>query len=412
MFLTIGIAANLMLLAYFKYTNFLIDVVSDTLKTDLVNLDVVLPIGISFFTFQQIAFLVDSYQKKVPVISFSRYFFFVSFFPQLIAGPIVHHSEIFSQFGKHKKHAQNFAIGASIFTFGLFKKVFIADTLALTATPVFDYAAADSDPSFAEAWFGTLAYSFQIYFDFSAYSDMAIGLARLFGLRLPQNFASPYKAKSITEFWRRWHITLSRFLKDYLYIPLGGNRAGYLKQKSNVFITMLLGGIWHGAGWTFIIWGALHGTFLIINHVVSDLAKRNKWPAMPTFLSWFLTLFLIAVAWVPFRAESYDATITIWQSMFLLNGFDLTGTLPNIVTGRVGLLILACFVVCISMPNIAEMFRRYNGTLSTKGYETTKTKARLLQWRPNWIWGFVCIGLFWLCALKLNDPSEFLYFQF
>lgn len=175
---------------------------------------------------------------------------------------------------------------------GLFKKVFIADTLALTATPVFDYAAIGGSPTFAEAWIGVLAYTFQIYFDFSAYSEMAIGLARLFGLRLPQNFASPYKARSITEFWHRWHITLSRFLRDYLYIPLGGNRKGYIKQKTNVFITMFLGGIWHGAGWTFMIWGALHGLFLIINHALSDI----KTPKLPTLISWPLTFFLIVIA--------------------------------------------------------------------------------------------------------------------
>ena len=408
LFLILGVVANLLLLGYFKYTNFMIDVANDNLNADWINLDVVLPIGISFFTFQQIAFLVDTYQKKAPAISFSRYFFFVSFFPQLIAGPIVHHSEIFEQFGKCKKHTQNFAIGFSIFSMGLFKKVFIADTLALTATPVFDYAAIGGSPTFAEAWIGVLAYTFQIYFDFSAYSEMAIGLARLFGLRLPQNFASPYKARSITEFWHRWHITLSRFLRDYLYIPLGGNRKGYIKQKTNVFITMFLGGIWHGAGWTFMIWGALHGLFLIINHALSDI----KTPKLPTLISWPLTFFLIVIAWVPFRAESLDATLAMWQSMFLLNGFEITGTLPNIISGRVISLLMICVIICVTLPNVSEIFRAYNGTLPNKGYTITRFKARWIRWRPNLIWCGIIMLIFWLCALKLNDPSEFLYFQF
>lgn len=411
-FLVIGIVANLLLLAYFKYTNFFIDIVNENLKAEWVSLDVILPIGISFFTFQQIAFLIDAYQKKAPKISFARYFFFVSFFPQLIAGPIVHHSEIFGQLGKYKKHTENFAIGFSIFSMGLFKKVFIADTLALTATPVFDYAQIGGNPSFAEAWIGIFAYTFQIYFDFSAYSDMAIGIARMFGLRLPQNFASPYKAHSITDFWRRWHITLSRFLRDYLYIPLGGNRSGYITQKANVFITMLLGGIWHGAGWTFIIWGALHGLFLIINHAFSDFRTVKKWPALPAFISWPLAFFFVVVAWVPFRAESLDATLTMWQSMFLLDGFKIKGSLPNSVTYRVASLLLICFIVCMFMPNTSEIFRAYRGALPTKGYVVTRVSAKWLKWRPNLVWACVIMTLFWLCMLKLNEPSEFLYFQF
>lgn len=229
------------------------------------SLNVILPIGISFYTFTQIAFLVDTFQGKVNEYRFTHYLLFVTYFPHLIAGPVLHHKEMMPQFADSKIYkfsATDFAVGITIFCIGLAKKVLIADNLAPYASPLFSGAAS---PSFLVAWGGVLAYTFQLYFDFSAYSDMAIGLSRLFGVKLPLNFNSPYKAVNISEFWRRWHMTLSRFLKDYLYIPLGGNRTGTIRRYRNLITVMLLGGLWHGAGCNFVIWGGLHGVYLIIH---------------------------------------------------------------------------------------------------------------------------------------------------
>jgi len=235
----------------------------------------VLPLGISFFTFQKIALLADAYEGKIQSLNFLDYALFVLFFPQLIAGPIVHHSEAMSQFQtRGPVQASVIAMGLTIFAIGLANKVLLADSLAVYATPQFDAAAAGAPLSFLAAWSGALAYTLQLYFDFSGYTDMAIGAALLFGVRLPLNFNSPYKARNIIDFWRRWHMTLSRFLRDYLYIPLGGNRHGKLSRYLNLFITMLFGGLWHGAGWTFIFWGALHGFYLAINHGWEALLAR------------------------------------------------------------------------------------------------------------------------------------------
>ena len=267
--LTIGVSVNLAILGYFKYANFFVDNLNALSGTNLILNEVILPLAISFFTFQQIAYLVDAYRGKTKEYNFLHYCLFVTFFPQLIAGPIVHHKEMLPQFAKdavYKLRSKHLAIGITIFALGLFKKVVLADGVSVYATPVFNAAEAGVMLTFFEAWGGALAYTFQLYFDFSGYSDMAIGIARMFGIRLPLNFNSPYKATSIIDFWRRWHITLSRFLRDYLYIPLGGSRKGRVRRYINLMTTMILGGLWHGAGWTFLLWGALHGFYLMINH--------------------------------------------------------------------------------------------------------------------------------------------------
>jgi len=278
--LAVGIAINIFLLGYYKYANFFADSVNAALSTDWNFGNIVLPLGISFFTFQQIGYLVDAYRGETKGYTIINYGLFVSFFPQLIAGPIVHHKDVMEQFGDKKIYRiswENIAIGLTIFIIGLSKKILIADTVAQYATPVFNAVAEGGSISFYEAWAGALFYTFQLYFDFSGYSDMAIGIARLFGIRLPINFDSPYKAASITDFWRRWHITLSNFLRDYLYIHLGGSRKGELRRNANLIITMLLGGLWHGAGLTFIIWGGLHGLYLAINHQWRSLRQRIGW---------------------------------------------------------------------------------------------------------------------------------------
>ena len=268
-FLAVGVSINLLLLGYFKYANFFVENVNALSGTDFHLKTIVLPLAISFFTFQQISYLVDAKQGKTSEYNFLHYCLFVCFFPQLIAGPIVHHKEMLPQFARSNALSprwSNVAIGLSIFAIGLFKKTVIADSLSRYVGPVYDDPAAAASLDFFVAWGSTLAYTFQLYFDFSGYSDMAIGSARIFGITLPVNFFSPYKAVNIIDFWRRWHITLSRFLRDYLYIPLGGSRGGKARRYGNLLVTMLLGGLWHGAGWTFVIWGALHGAYLVINH--------------------------------------------------------------------------------------------------------------------------------------------------
>lgn len=416
--LAMGIIFNLSLLGYFKYSNFLIEQINFGFGTNLDLIKIVLPIGISFFTFQQIAYLADLYKRKAETASYNRYLFFISFFPQLIAGPIVHHEEIFKQLKKRRHFLKGLAIGFSFFCIGLFKKVVIADHVALTANEVFGYAEAGGAPTFLEAWYGALAYTLQIYFDFSAYSDMAIGLAYMFGLRLPQNFSSPYKATSIVDFWRRWHITLSRFLKDYLYIPLGGNRKGHIRKYINVIITMLIGGFWHGASWNFVLWGGLHGVFLFINQWSNDTFKVKS----PKIVGWSLTFLLVVFAWVPFRATNIEGFLGIWKGMIFMNGVTLPesmsilnlskGTLLPSVNTDMGLTIAVLLLICYFLPNTSEIFRKHNVTLSTKGYSHTMDKSKYINWRPTFLWSMLIVFMFTISILKLNNPSDFLYFQF
>ena len=318
--LAVGVVFNLGLIAYFKYAGFLIGIFGDFSAGDIV-----LPLAISFFTFQQIAYLVDVYQGKVRETNFFHYCLFVTFFPQLIAGPIVHHSEVIPQFKSEnalRTNTTDLLVGLAIFVIGLYKKVVIADGVAVWSDSVFDASIA---PSLFEAWGGVLAYTFQIYFDFSGYSDMAIGLARIFGIRLPMNFDSPYKAANIVDFWRRWHMTLSRFLRNYLYIPLGGSRKGLARRYVNLMATMLLGGLWHGAAWTFVFWGGLHGAYLIVNHAWRGLMRGlGRDPENPTVLgrglSRLATFLAVVVAWTFFRAETWERAFSILAGMVGLNG--------------------------------------------------------------------------------------------
>ena len=331
--LTIGVATNLAVLGYYKYANFFIDNLNALSDSNLILHKVILPLAISFFTFQQIAYLVDAYRGETREYSFLHYCLFVTFFPQLIAGPIVHHKEMLPQFAKdvvYKLRSKHLAIGITIFALGLFKKVVLADGVSVYATPVFDAAEAGVMLTFFEAWAGALAYTFQLYFDFSGYSDMAIGIARMFGIRLPLNFNSPYKATSIIDFWRRWHITLSRFLRDYLYIPLGGGRKGKVRRHINIMITMILGGLWHGAGWTFILWGALHSFYLMINHGWRAIFKSRNKTKIGSFIAWTITFMAVVISWVPFRAESILGANNLLKAMAGVNGISLPSSLENI----------------------------------------------------------------------------------
>lgn len=440
--IALSVTVNLALLGWFKYAGWFISEASDLGLWTGALPEITLPIGISFFTFQQVAYLIDVYRQESFEHTLAKYSLFVCFFPQLIAGPIVHHREMMPQFGKQRRKdvAGDVAVGLTIFAIGLFKKVVIADTVAIQSSRMFDGAAQGLAPTLIDAWAGTFFYAFQIYFDFSGYSDMAIGLGRLFGIRLPMNFASPYKATSIIDFWRRWHITLSRFLRDYLYIPLGGNRRGPAHRYVNVFVTMLLGGIWHGAGWTFFLWGTLHGLFIVVNQFWREYIKRNRASTEPIgrwqTLGWrSLTLMLVLIAWVPFRADGLDVTLSIYAGMLGLNGISLPAAtaplltlLPEFFTAggidttgiqlsssKIMLGIPFLLLVVWYTPNTEEIMRKSGPSLATTGYPATQLE-RLATTRLIWNGGrgsaVVTAILFTICLLKLNDISEFIYFQF
>lgn len=427
--LTLGVVVNLLLLGYFKYFNFFIDLTNLAFGLDMRLEVIVLPLAISFFTFQQIAYLVDAYRGLCKEYHFVHYCLFVTFFPQLIAGPIVHHGEMLPQFERMRSFTlqrRHLIVGATIFVIGLFKKVVIADGFAPYATPIFASADAGEALSFFQAWQGALAYTFQLYFDFSGYSDMAIGLGRLFGIRLPLNFNSPYKATNIIDFWRRWHMTLSRFLRDYLYFPLGGNRKGVVRRHSNLFITMLLGGLWHGAGINFVIWGALHGGYLMVNHL---WRKLWLWPELRQHLAYktistVITLLCVIVGWVFFRAETTKGALIVVSSMMNLPnsitlylgpftsylrqiGFSFEGGYlgQEHVDGAIIFALAILFVLLA--PNTQELMTRYR-----PAYAWKRTRDNLLVWRPNIFWSLVVGFCLVFSLLSMTQISEFLYFQF
>ncbi|MEN3976548.1 MBOAT family O-acyltransferase [Emcibacter sp. SYSU 3D8] len=313
---------NLGLLAFFKYANFFVDNVEALTGFEIAMRQIVLPIGISFFTFTQIAFLVDRRQGKAAQPGIVNYTLFVTFFPHLIAGPILHHREMMSQFESPEGRKWNggaFNAGLFLLAVGLVKKVVIADSVGAFAAARFARVAAGEQLEAMVAWLTALAYHLQIYFDFSAYCEMAMGLALLFGIRFPANFDSPYQARSIVDFWRRWHMTLSRFLRDYLYVPLGGNRHGEGQRLANLMIVMLLGGLWHGAAWTFVLWGGLHGLYLIVNHAWTRSGLKLPW----SWLALVLTNLAVIVAWVPFRADSLATAASLYHSMLFLGDTGL-----------------------------------------------------------------------------------------
>jgi len=420
--LIIGVAINLGLLGYFKYANFFVANLNSWAGTDYYLKTILLPLAISFFTFQQISYLVDAYRGETRENNFLHYCLFVSFFPQLIAGPIVHHKEMLPQFSQNKifnfSH-KTLAIGLTLFLVGLCKKTILADGIAAYATPVFQAAAQGSDCTIAEAWMAAFSYTFQLYFDFSGYSDMAIGLAHMLGIRLPINFHSPLKATSIIDFWRRWHITLSRFLFEYVYILLGGNRKGTLRKHINLIITMFLGGLWHGAGWTFIVWGLLHGLYLLINNtwrrlrimLGHDLSKHTWWG---TCAAGALTFSAVVIGFVIFRAENLASASVILKSMAGLNGFAMpaSSALPNLARGWRLLAVLAGIVWLL--PNMYQFMSQVEPAINIYRGKSTPTPQRWfdIHWQPNALWAGIAgiIGLF--AILYSARASEFLYYQF
>ena len=438
--LVLGVTGNLASIGYFKYTGLFLSTTASLLDRDWTLPEIVLPLGISFFTFQQIAFLVDAYRGETRELNFVRYALFVTFFPQLIAGPIVHHKEMLPQFAStHRRRfsADKLAIGTTIFAIGLFKKVVIADGIAVYASPVFAVADGGGSLQFLEAWGGALAYTFQLYFDFSGYSDMAIGLGRLFGVRLPQNFHSPYRCASIVEFWRCWHMTLSRFLSQYLYIPLGGNRKGRPRRYLNLMITMLLGGLWHGAGWNFVLWGGLHGFYLVVNHGWRHLWSgrgRPPWTAHPLLrvFPWSITFLSVVVAWVFFRATTFEGALVMIRAMFGIGGLELpasyasklgplSGPLqslgvefagdPPLFFGGPQVAALGLLLLWVTLlPNTCELMRRYRPAI---GFLSTREPWRLgVHWRLAPAWAGLAAALLLVSVTRLTQVSEFLYFQF
>jgi len=427
--LVAGLVFNLALLGYFKYANFFVETLNLAgFNFNLAN--VILPLAISFYTFQQIAYLVDAYRDDTKRYTLLDYALFVLFFPQLIAGPIVHPQEVLPQFRRasYRFRADDFSVGVTLFLLGLAKKVLIADSVARFATPVFGAAAAGAELSLLEAWGGALAYTLQLYFDFSGYSDMAIGLARMFGVRLPLNFNSPYKATNIVDFWRRWHITLSRWLRDYLYIPLGGNRKGALRRHANLLLTMLLGGLWHGAGWTFVFWGGLHGLYLTVCHSWGGFIKRTGTAHLfdnvgGRVLSRGLTFGAVVVGWVFFRAESWDAAVRVLEGMVGLNGLslpsELAGGLAPLSTFGVlfndlgafdarGLVWIAVLLVVVwCAPNPEEWMSWTQPTLEP-------LPAPRRPWQPTVALGLLGGLLFFVVMRSFFTltPTEFLYFNF
>jgi D-alanyl-lipoteichoic acid acyltransferase DltB (MBOAT superfamily) len=413
--LIFGIVINLAILGYFKYIDFIFNTVNTILHTDLPLLHRELPLGISFFTFLQIAYLVDTYREKSDEKNWVNYALFVTFFPHLIAGPIVHHKALLCQF-KDKSiynfNVENFAIGITIFILGLSKKVLLADPIASYSSPVFQAASEGVPLNVLDAWGGALAYTLQLYFDFSGYSDMAVGLSKLFNISLPENFNSPYKSRSIIEFWRRWHITLSHFLRDYLYIPLGGNRLGEVRRYLNLMITMLLGGLWHGAGWTFVVWGGLHGLYLMINH--GWLAFCQRQPSLKqvtvtkiwSFTSQLLTFGAVVISWVFFRARNLNDAFVILHSMFSVKDYFHAGQAMQYITLAGWLWIVGLLVIVWIAPNTQQ--------LTAPFYSSTHT-AHLTYSKPfsfSFLWAAGISLLTILCIINLSKASEFLYFSF
>jgi len=380
---------------------------------------------------------VDNFYGITRERDFLHYCLFVSFFPQLIAGPIVQHAEIGPQISKSafgQPRLRNLAIGLSIFFLGLFKKVVLADSIAVHSSPVFKLAETGTALTFFESWAGMLGYTLQIYFDFSGYSDMAVGLAQMFGIRLPINFFSPYKSVNIIQFWRRWHITLSRFLRLYLYIPLGGNRKGKPRQFFNIIFTMFLGGLWHGAGWTFVLWGIVHGFYLIINHawqnfrcLLGQSLESSTW--MGRGFSRILTFLAVAFAWVLFRAETMEGAFAIFRGMFGLNGILLDQwmepyfpSLPSIFyfgnhafgsfgNGMVKLLIL--LIIVFALPNTQQFMQRYLPSVD-KYLGERFLRKHSVQWRPTPVWALLIVIIFLASVTHILNlkTTEFLYFQF
>jgi alginate O-acetyltransferase complex protein AlgI len=410
------VATNLVALAYFKYTDFLISTVNNLTGLQLPLWGVTLPIGISFFTFTQIAYLADVYAGKAAERSPVRYALFVTYFPHLVAGPVLHHAQMMPQFRESRVYSPdvgNFSIGMAFLVIGLIKKVLVADSFAPIANEVFAAVGTGALPT-ETAWRGVLAYTLQIYFDFSGYSDMAVGLSMMIGVRLPYNFNSPYKSHNIIDFWRRWHITLSAFLRDYLYIALGGNRRGKARRYLNLMLTMLLGGLWHGASWTFVIWGGLHGFYLIVNHWWRWLISRVRDPDAPrSFGSRFvggvvsnvITMLCVVVAWVFFRAESLDSALSMLSSMFARSEAAPTAAAGEYAVQWIWIAVF--LLVARMLPNSQELIDGYGTRLLARAAPLMARPVMSLA-----IGASIVFAAMMALISESRSVTEFIYFNF
>lgn len=451
----LGLAAlvsfNVILIGAFKYFNLILTSYHDLTGIAVDLATVALPLGISFFSFQQIAYIVDYHRGGRRDDNFIDYSLAVLFFPHLIAGPLVKYRALIDQFDPNAPKAEGagevarlfrptaimVAVGVTIFAIGLFKKVFFADSFAVYANQVFQMAEDGTAMAGRDAWMGATSFFFQIYFDFSGYTDMAIGLALFFGIRLPVNFLSPYMSRSIIEFWRRWHITLSSFLRDYVYVSLGGNRRGPAMRHFNLLLTMLIGGLWHGASWTFVAWGGLHGLFLVVNHFYNGIRERIPIPSLAPE-RWFyqaLTVFAVLMTWVYFRADSFGGAHRLFAEMFDFSDFAgvtaltyerAASTLPGqftrafieldmpsfgMVTLWLGFAGLAALLV-FGFPNTYELFSRYHEAEADVP-ESLRTKPIVaLRWSPSVIWMLFTALVLAIGLLSMTQVAQFIYFEF
>ncbi len=458
--LVVGIAFNIAFLGYFKYTNFLGNTINDVFGANLVLTQIILPLGLSFITFQKIAFLIDVHSGRIKSFTLQDYCLFVLFFPQLIAGPIVHYREMMPQFHDTTSRfdKQNFAVGLTLFFFGLFKKVVLADNIALLVTPIYEHAAAGQSTSLLMAWMAAIGFTLQIYFDFSGYTDMALGAARCFGIRLPPNFNSPFKASSIIDFWLRWHMTLTRFLTAYIYNPvvlaltrrrLAAGRPGFSAKHATVgafvqllmfptLMTMFISGFWHGAGYLFIVWGLLHGAYLTINHGWRVIAPK-LWPDKARYarvmnpVGLALTFVAVATSMVFFRSATMPAALNVVTGMIGLNGVALPqpiyeglgpitdvlaklGMVSEAGSGRdfvmLMILIPALLFIALVCPNTLQVLSRYEPALGVKPPPTPSTGARVTEWNASLPWAIGVSIIVAIGILSLGGQSEFLYWQF
>lgn len=408
--LQIAIIANLLLLGYYKYSNFFLDLFASFTDIKIQGLEFFLPLGISFFTFTQIAFLVDVYRGIAKEDSFIKYLLFVTYFPHLIAGPVLHHKQMMPQFSNsifRFANWENISNGLIIFCIGLSKKLIFADALAPYVDAIFGASANGVQLTTYEAWAGALGYTFQLYFDFSGYSDMAIGISLMLNIQLPINFNQPYKATSIIDFWRRWHMSLSQFLRDYLYIPLGGNKNGTFARYFNLFITMVLGGLWHGAGLTFIVWGAVHGFLLIINHCwreyvlvpnINGLLKTSQ-----LTLGWVLTFLSVVIAWVIFRSETITSAKSVLASMFGIDSRQIT--FKEVIAGN---------FLLVTQASGRDFFRLLIFSFIAIWVYPFLEQIRVKFFRGVFIYcAAIILGVIYLFIInKFGQYSPFLYFQF
>jgi alginate O-acetyltransferase complex protein AlgI len=458
--LLLGIAFNVAFLGFFKYTDFLFGTINDVFGTNLVLRHIILPLGISFITFQKIAFLIDVQAGRIRSFTLRDYCIFVLFFPQLVAGPIVHYREMMPQFhaAPCRFSTEDIAVGLTLLLFGLFKKVVFADNVALFVTPIYEHSAAAGGTTFLQAWMAAIGFTLQLYFDFSGYSDMALGLARFFGIRLPQNFDSPLRASSIIDFWLHWHMTLTRFLTAYIYNPLtlwltrrrlARGLAGFGGRNTTVgafvyllmfptIITMFISGLWHGAGYGFVVWGLLHGTYLTVNHGWRLIAAR-LWTDRQSYLrvmkpvGFLLTFVSVTAAMVFFRSPTMTSAIDLVKGMIGLNGIGL----PEALLGHLGTLgerlhsagviaeswnlqdfaktaiwIFLLMFVALACPNTLQILAPYEPALGVKVQSGKFPAGSIVQWNASVPWAIAMSAIAAIAVVSIGGPSEFLYWQF